>query len=141
MSSNQKPLKEICDELIEAFREKWRGFQEDDVPIFLVYGYIPPEREHEGLYADDEFEIEIEHDLVKSSEISLLNGDREEIMNRSYINLLREYSPRIDKYTTRQFRIYTCKEAFRKGYSKEIQEIIKFMKKLEKRKRWFDTSK
>jgi len=134
MDSNQETLNKICDEIRDAYSFGWCGFHEDDVPVFLEYGYIPLGKEHEGIYNEDEYEIKIEHDLVKSNEISLLNGNRKEILDRTYIKLLREYSPRITKYSTRQFKIYTCEEAFRKGYSKELQEIIEDLKNPGKRK-------
>jgi hypothetical protein len=143
MNPNKQSFENICDDVRKSYKNALPDFQENDIPVFLEYEYIPPERRKKtGLYSPDEYERDIEWDFVKYDEVYLLNEDRKKIMEKAKTRFLEEYSPRIFKWLPIIPRsLLTCEEALRKGYQKEIQEIIKDLNRTEKRKRWFDIDK
>ena len=121
---NEKKIPKICKELIKAYRCYWGDFQENDIPVFLLYGIIPPEKQREGLYHDNDFDRRLSSFLIKSHETSLLK-DRGKLLDKLRIKLLREHSDDIaKKYEVKSFRVFTCEEALGKGYKKEIQKEI-----------------
>lgn len=122
----RKKKPKICEELIEACHYNFRDFQENDVPVLLEYGIIPPEKKRAGLYDNDDFvDKRISSFFVKSHEISFLNGDRRKIKDRLERKLRRGHSEDIFKgYKVRSFQVFTCEEALGKGYEKEIQKEI-----------------
>jgi len=139
MVANQKDPKKVCDEVKKAYAFGYKGFHEDDVPVFLEYEHLPPEKaKQKPIYPLGECERDLEHDLVKSHEIKLLEGDRKEILERTHQNLLTHYS-RISKGYTNPLNIHTCEEALKEGYENTLREIILQLRNIEKRNRWFDS--
>ena len=120
----RKEIPKLCEELIGACRCYLHDFQENDIPVILEYGIIPPEKQRKGIANDDEYNRRFSSQIVKFHEKYLLDGNREKLKVKLGINVCREHNKHAITFKFKAFNVYTCEEALGRGLQKEIQKEI-----------------